>query len=341
MDVRLFRNELFPEIESYEQGMLAVDRRHTLYWEQSGNPEGAPVVFLHGGPGAGAAAAHRRFFDPRHYRIIIFDQRGCGRSRPQADIVDNTTDHLLADMERLRCRLGVERWMLFGGSWGSTLALAYATRHPERCTGLILRGVFLGSRREVDWFLYGMGTFFPEAWRVFSEFLPKGERGDLLAGYRRRLEDPDPAVHQPAAAAWSRYETVCSNLIPRRDTAEPSFNGAGVSALALARIEAHYFAHDVFLGDAPLLARVDRLAGLPGVIVQGRYDMVCPIVSADALARGWPYARLVIVPDAGHSAMEPGIRAALVAATEDMKATNTASAAPPRPKGVHSRHRLR
>ena len=329
MDVRYSRNELFPEIEPYQHGTLALDRRHTLYWEQSGNPDGVPVVFLHGGPGAGAAAAHRRFFDPRHYRIIVFDQRGCGRSRPHADIVDNTTDHLIGDMETLRGRLGVERWMLFGGSWGSTLALAYAVRYPDRCTGLILRGVFLGTRREVDWFLYGMGTFFPEAWRAFREFLPENERRDLLAGYARRLNDPDPLVHQPAAVSWSRYETVCSNLVPRADAAELSFNGGAVSALALARIEAHYFTHDAFLADGPLIDGVDRLAGIPGVIVQGRYDMVCPIATADTLARAWRDAKLVIVPDAGHSAMEPGIRAALVGATEDMKFTIPERPLPP------------
>jgi len=319
MDVRYSRNNLFPEIEPYERGALALDRRHIMYWEQSGNPDGAPVVFLHGGPGAGAAAAHRRFFDPRHYRIIVFDQRGCGRSKPHADIVDNTTDHLLDDMERLRRQVGVERWMLFGGSWGSTLALAYAIRHPERCTGLILRGIFLGTRREVDWFLYGMGTFFPEAWREFRDFLPESEHEDLLAGYSCRLNHPDPLVHQPAAVAWSRYETVCSNLIPRPDAAEISISGGGISALALARIEAHYFTHDVFVTDGALLDRADRLAGIPGVIVQGRYDMVCPIATADALARAWRDAKFVVVPDAGHSAMEPGIRAALVGATEDMK----------------------
>ena len=321
MDVRYSRNDLFPEIEPYERGTLALDQRHTMYWEQSGNPEGAPVVFLHGGPGAGAAAAHRRFFDPRHYRIIVFDQRGCGRSKPHADIVDNSTDHLLDDMERLRRHLAVERWMLFGGSWGSTLALAYAIRRPERCTGLILRGIFLGTRREVDWFLHGMGTFFPEAWRAFREFLPERERDDLLAGYSRRLNHPDPLVHHPAAVAWSRYETVCSNLIPRPDAAAISISGGGVSALALARIEAHYFTHDVFVADGALLDRADRLAGIPGVIVQGRYDMVCPIATADALARAWRDAKFVVVPDAGHSAMEPGIRAALVGATEDMKFT--------------------
>lgn len=319
MDVRHFRNDLFPEIEPYASGRIALDSRHTMYWEQSGNPRGVPVLFLHGGPGAGAAAAHRRFFDPRFYRIIIFDQRGCGRSTPHADLHDNTTDHLVDDVEVLRRYLGIDRWLLFGGSWGSTLALAYGTRWPDRCTGFILRGVFLGSRREVDWFLYGMGTFFPEAWRCFAEFLPDSERRDLLHGFYRRLIDNDPAVHMPAAAAWSRYETVCSNLIPRPD--EPTLLAGGDSAaLALARIEAHYFVHNTFLADDEILSRVPRLRHIPAIIVQGRYDMVCPIVTSDTLANSWPEARYVVIPDAGHSAMEPGIRVALVRATETLKA---------------------
>ncbi len=316
MDARLQRDDLFPEIEPYESGMLVLDGRHTMYWEQSGNPAGDPVLFIHGGPGAGASPAHRRFFDPRHYRIIVFDQRGCGRSRPFAEVRDNTTDHLVADMERLRRHLGVDRWILFGGSWGSTLALAYARSRSDRCAGFVLRGVFLGTRREIDWFLYGMETVFPEAHRAFREFLPAAEQGDLLAGYHRRLTDSSPRVHGPAAAAWSRYESTCSNLMPRPEGPALAADG---SALALARIEAHYFVNDAFLGDDVLLGAVDRLAGVPAVIIQGRYDMVCPIVTADRLARAWPGAEYVIVPDAGHSALEPGIRAALVRATEAMK----------------------
>jgi proline iminopeptidase len=291
-----------------------------MYWEQSGNPRGLPVLFLHGGPGAGAAAAHRRFFDPRVYRIVIYDQRGCGRSSPHADLVDNTTRHLVADIEHLRRHLGIERWVLFGGSWGSTLALAYGIAWPSRCAGFILRGIFLGTEREVDWFLFGMGTFFPEAWKTFIEFLPQEERDDLLRNYYRRLVDPSPQVHHPAAAAWSRYETVCSNLIPRLDEPPGPIGGPDAAALALARIEAHYFIHNLFLSDRSLLSEVARLRAVPAVIVQGRYDMVCPIVTADALARAWPEAKYVIVPDAGHSAMEPGIRAALVRANELMKA---------------------
>ena len=318
MDVRHYRTDLFPEIEPYASGRLPLGGSHFMYWEQAGNPRGIPVLFLHGGPGAGAAAAHRRFFDPRSYRIIIFDQRGCGRSAPRGEIADNTTWHLVADMELLRRHLNVRRWVLFGGSWGSTLALAYGVRWPQHCAGFVLRGIFLGTRNEVSWFLGGMRTFFPEAWRSFAEALPESDRSDLLGNYHRRLTHPDPAIHMPAAAAWSRYETVCSNLIPRLEESSASFGGDS-AALALARIEAHYFVNDVFLEDGELLNKVDRLRHIPSILIQGRYDMVCPIITADALARAWPEAKYVIVPDAGHSAMEPGIRAALVRATEAMK----------------------
>ena len=318
MDVRHYRTDLFPEIEPYASGRLPLGGSHFMYWEQAGNPRGIPVLFLHGGPGAGAAAAHRRFFDPRSYRIIIFDQRGCGRSAPRGEIADNTTWHLVADMELLRRHLNVRRWVLFGGSWGSTLALAYGVRWPQHCAGFVLRGIFLGTRNEVSWFLRGMRTFFPEAWRSFAEALPESERSDLLGNYHHRLTHPDPAIHMPAAAAWSRYETVCSNLIPRLEESSASFGGDS-AALALARIEAHYFVNDVFLEDGELLNSVDRLRHIPSILIQGRYDMVCPIITADTLARAWPEAKYVIVPDAGHSAMEPGIRAALVRATEAMK----------------------
>ncbi len=319
MDVRYTRHDLFPEIEPYATGRLRLDGRHVMYWEQSGNPRGIPVLFSHGGPGAGAATAHRRFFDPRYYRVIIFDQRGCGRSTPHADIVDNTTAHLVADIETLRHHLAVERWILFGGSWGSTLSLAYGVAFPHACAGFVLRGIFLGTQGEIDWFLNGMGTFFPEARRAFVEFLPESERGDLLANYYRRLINLDPVIHHPAAAAWSRYESVCSNLIPRREHPAPPVNGSRNAALALARLEAHFFVNDVSLKSGQLLDAIDRLQKIPAILIQGRYDMVCPIVTADALARAWPGSRYIIVPDAGHSAMEPGIRAALVRATEMMK----------------------
>jgi proline iminopeptidase len=312
------RTELFPEIEPYSAGILKLDGVHAMYWEQSGNPEGAPVLFLHGGPGAGASAAHRRFFDPVHYRIVIFDQRGAGRSTPLGELRDNTTLHLVADIERLRDHLGIERWLVFGGSWGSTLALAYGEAHPERCAGFILRGVFLCRSSEIEWFLYGLRTLFPEAWRTFAEVIPATERGDLLAAYYRRLADPDPAVHVPAARAWSTYEGVCSTLLPSAETVA-HFAGDGVS-LGLARVEAHYFSHGIFLPENSLLGNVSRLRHLPCIIVQGRYDAVCPIVTADEVRRAWPESEYIVVPDAGHSAWEPGIRAELVRATERFKA---------------------
>ena len=311
------RRDLFPPIEPYATGTLAVDSRHTLYWEQSGNPNGLPVIFLHGGPGAGATPTHRRFFDPTNYRIIIFDQRGAGRSTPLGELADNTTRHLVADIEQIRRHFGIESWVVFGGSWGSTLALAYAEAHPARCRALILRGIFLCRRPEVDWFLYGIKNVFPEAWRNFAAAIPEGEQGDLLAAYYRRLTDPHPAVHMPAARAWSVYEGACSTLLPSSDTV--SAFGEERMALGLARIEAHYFTHEIMTGKNDLLANLGRIRSIPATIVQGRYDMICPIVTADALASAWPEAEYVVVPDAGHSAMEPGIRAQLVAATERMK----------------------
>ncbi len=311
------RDELYPEIEPYRDGRLAVDGRHRLYWEQSGNPEGTPVVFLHGGPGAGSSPTHRRFFDPAHYRIVIFDQRGAGRSTPLGELIDNTTPDLVADIERLRETLGIERWIVFGGSWGSTLAIAYGERHPERCLALVLRGVFLCRKEEIDWFLYGMRRVFPELWREFAGFLPEAERGDLLRAYHRRLTDPDPATHMPAARAWSAYEGACSTLLP--NPALVTEFGRDVMALGLARIEAHFFANEIFLPPGTLLAEVEALRSIPAVIVQGRYDMVCPIVTADELHRAWPEAAYRVVPDAGHSALEPGIRAALVEAMESFK----------------------
>lgn len=311
------RKDLFPDIEPFERGRLVVDSPHDLYWEQSGNLDGAPILFVHGGPGAGATPSHRRFFDPAHYRIIVADQRGSGRSNPLGDLTDNTTAHLVADMEALRVQLGLESWFLFGGSWGSSLVLAYAIAHPERCRGLILRGIFLCSRDEVDWFMTGMRRVFPEAWRRFSEYLPDAERDDLLANYHRRLVDPDPDVHLPAAKVWAQYEGACSTLLPSAEASSPFADP--VKSLGLARIEAHYFVNDLFIEEGHFLNGVDRFRKVPGVIVQGRYDMVCPLAAADALARAWPEAEYVIVPDAGHSAMEPGIRKALVQATEKLK----------------------
>lgn len=311
------RSEIFPPLEPYETGILPVDEIHTLYWEQCGNPGGAPVVFLHGGPGAGASPTHRRFFDPRHYRIIIFDQRGSGRSRPLGEVRRNTTELLVEDMERLRRHLSVDRWHLFGGSWGSTLALAYAQTHPDRCLGLILRGIFLLRRTEIDWFLHHMRMVFPEAWASFIAHIPAEERGDLLEAYWRRLDSSDPRVRMAAARAWSMYEGACSSLIPAPDLVAAA--GEDRHALGLARIEAHYFRTGILTPEDKLLRDVDRIRHIPAVIVQGRYDIVCPIVTADELHRAWPEADYRIVHDAGHSAMEPGIRAALVQATERFK----------------------
>ena len=317
MDIQGAQLDLYPPIQPFETGMLPLDGGHSMYWEQSGNPNGRPVVFVHGGPGAGASPNHRRFFDPSYWRIVVFDQRGAGRSRPYAETKDNTTGHLVADMEALRRHLGIGQWVVFGGSWGASLSLAYGIAHPERCAGVVLRGVFLCRRREVDWFLHGMGLVFPEAHRAFVGFLPEEERGDVLAAYHRRLTDPDPEVHLPAALTWSRYETQCSTLFPP----DPGL-GLGIeaeAALALARLEAHYFVNDMFMEEGYLLKRIARLRDVPGVIVQGRYDMICPIASADELSRAWPEARYTVVADAGHSVMETGIRRALVAATEGLK----------------------
>lgn len=316
-DTGTARADLFPEIAPYATGMLALDAPHVMYWEESGRADGVPAVFVHGGPGAGATPTHRRFFDPSHYRIVVFDQRGSGRSTPLGAIDGNDTDALVADMERLRIHRGIDKWVVFGGSWGSTLALAYATAHPDRVIGLVLRGIFLCRRSEIDWFLYGMRTVYPEAWRKFCEGVPAGERGDLLGAYYKRLTDPDPAVHMPAARSWSLYEGACSTLLPSPETVA-SF-GEDRKALGLARIEAHYFTHHVYAAENDLIRRIDRIRHIPAAIVQGRYDMVCPIVTADELARAWPEARYTIVPDAGHSAMEPGIRKHLVAATESFK----------------------
>ena len=308
------RGDLFPDISPFETGFLPVTGGHVLYWEQVGNPRGQPVLFLHGGPGAGAGAVHRRFFDPHHWRVVIFDQRGAGRSRPLGELRDNTTPHLVADIEVLRRHLGIEQWLLFGGSWGSTLALAYAQAHPERVAGCVLRGVFLGRAAEVEWFLHGLRRVFPDAWNAFAEHLPPGERHDLLGAYLARLTHPDPSVHLPAARAWSQYEGSCSTLLPSPDTVA-SF-AQDRSALGLARIEAHYFANDLFLPDGGLLAHMHRIAHVPAEIIQGRYDMVCPAETAFDLAAAWPKARLTIIPDAGHSALEPGVRTALVSAVE-------------------------
>jgi len=313
---------LYPPLEPYSTGTLQVDDVNRLYYEQSGNPSGIPIVFLHGGPGAGSSASHRQFFDPAVYRIVIFDQRGAGRSTPLGSLHDNTTPHLIGDIEMLRTTLGIEKWVVFGGSWGSTLALAYAEYHPARCLALVLRGIFLCRRSEIEWFLYGLNNLFPEHWRTFAHYLPEDQRSDLLAGYHRLLNDSDPNVHMPAARKWSIYEGSCSTLRPNKDLVA-NFATDRV-ALGLARIEAHYFVHDIFLPENFLLDNLDKVRHLPAFIVQGRYDAVCPIVTADELHRAWPEASYRVIEDAGHSAFEPGIRAALVETMEQLKIRLTA-----------------
>lgn len=311
------RTDIYPELAPAVSGRLALDPLHEMYWEISGNQQGVPVLFLHGGPGAGASAAHRRFFDPAFYRVVMLDQRGAGRSTPLGETHDNTTQHLIADIERLRKHLEIDKWCLFGGSWGSTLALAYAQAHPNRCTALVLRGIFLSTKSEIDWFLYGMRLFFPEAWQAFASHVPENERHDLLGAYSRRLNDDDPRIRVSAAIHWSAYEGSCSTLLASASTLA-HFTDEGV-ALGLARIEAHYFVNGSFLKENELLSGISRIRHLPGVIVQGRYDMVCPIGAANALHDAWPEASYVVVADAGHSAWEPGITAQLVTAMEKLK----------------------
>jgi proline iminopeptidase len=308
--------ELYPEIDAYDSGMLAVDGRHRLHYEQCGNPEGKPVVILHGGPGAGCSAKMRRFHDPARYRIVLFDQRGSGRSTPHADLVDNTTWDLVADIERLREHLGIARWQVFGGSWGSTLALAYAEAHPSRVSELVLRGIFMLRRWELEWFYQeGASRLFPEAWHQYLEAIPDVERGDLISAYHRRLTSSDEATRLAAARAWSVWEASTSLLIP--DEAFIDGHRDAHFALSFARIESHYFVHGGFFDvEDQLLRDAHRLRGIPGVIVHGRYDVVCPIQNAWDLQRAWPDSKLVVSPTAGHSAFEPENASALVDATD-------------------------
>ena len=312
--------QLYPPIEPFDSGFLKLSELHTMYYERVGNPRGKPVVFLHGGPGGGLDEDYRRYFDPARWHVSLFDQRGSGRSTPAAELRENTTWDLVADVERLREHLGIERWVVFGGSWGSTLALAYAETHPERCAGLILRGIFLLRRKELLWFYQdGASALFPEAWEEYLRPIPEVERGDLMGAYYRRLTSPDPAVRADAARAWSIWEASTSRLLV--DPELIAKFGEGPFADAFARIECHYFVNGAFLrSDTQLLDDVPRIAHLPGVIVQGRYDVVCPAMSAWALHRRWPGSRLVMVPDAGHSMKEPGILSALVQATDDFAA---------------------
>lgn len=310
------RRTLYPEIEPFETGRLAVGDGHELYFEVCGNPEGKPVVFLHGGPGAGCSPKARRFFDPARYRIVLFDQRGCGRSTPHASLHANTTWHLVADIEVLRRHLGIERWQVFGGSWGSTLALAYAQTHPERVTELVLRGIFMLRRWELEWFYQaGADALFPDAFDDYLAAIPPVERGDLMSAYYRRLTSDNAEIRLAAAKAWSVWEARTSFLL--QDPAHIEAAAGDVFAEAFARIECHYFVHGGFFDrDDQLLANAYRLRNIPAVIVQGRYDVVCPARSAWDLHQSWPQSDLRIVPDAGHSGFEPGIVHELVLATD-------------------------
>ncbi len=312
---------LYPELEPYDSGLLDVGDGQHVYWETCGNPDGKPAVFLHGGPGGGSTPKHRRFFDPQAYRIVLFDQRGCGRSTPHladpgTSLAANTTQHLVADIEALRTHLGIEGWLVFGGSWGSTLALAYAQTHPQAVTELVLRGIFLLRRKEIDWYYNGgAGNLFPELWEQFLAPVPAAERdGDLVAAYHRLLFGADKELAAQAAIAWSTWEGATSALLPHPEFVTEM--GERRFALAFARIENHYFVNHGFLAEGQLLHDVSAIADIPGVIVQGRYDVVCPAVSAWDLHRAWPKSTLVVVDDAGHAATEPGIVHHLVEATD-------------------------
>jgi proline iminopeptidase len=310
------RRELYPEIEPYDRGMLQVSKLHSMYYEQSGNPRGKPVVFVHGGPGGGTDPKQRRFFDPTAYRIILFDQRACGRSTPHASLVDNTTWHLVADMEALRAHLGIERWQVFGGSWGSTLALAYAEKHPDVVTELVLRGIFLLRKQEIDWFYQrGASALFADAWEDYVAAIPEAERGDLLRAYYKRLTSDDDDERRRAAKAWSVWEGRTSFLVPNKELIAK--NEGAEYALAFARIECHYFVNGGFFEkETQLLDDVGRIRHIPAVIVHGRYDVVCPMENAWALHRLWPEAALHIIPDAGHAALEAGTLHELVTASD-------------------------
>jgi proline iminopeptidase len=314
---------LYDPIEPYQHGMLKVSEIHEIYYEQCGNPNGQPAVFLHGGPGGGLIEKYRSFFDPEAYRIVLFDQRGAGNSVPHASLEENTTWHLVSDIERLRQHLGIEKWMVFGGSWGSTLALTYAQTNPERVSSLVLRGVFLCRPKEIGWFYQeGASAIFPDVWEQYVSVIPEPERGNMLEAYYRRLTSEDESVRLEAARAWSVWEGSTSKLIPDQNLIDDF--GEASKALPLARIEAHYFINNAFFEtDNYLLENVDKIRHIPAVIVQGRYDVVCPMMSAWELHRAWPEAEFIVVGDAGHSATELGITSALVDATDRFRIQTT------------------
>jgi proline iminopeptidase len=311
--------EFYPPIAPYHSDYLKVSELHTLYFEQVGNPQGAPILFLHGGPGGGISPDHRRYFDPKFYRIILFDQRGCGKSTPFAELKENTTWDLVSDIEKIRTHLRISKWIVFGGSWGSTLALSYAVTHTERVVGLILRGIFLCRKKEIQWFYQeGASRFFPDAWGPYFQFIPENERHDMVKAYYQRLTSDNEALRLKAAKLWSQWEMATSYLIPKASAVTEMEDPA--RALPFARIEAHYFIHNAFFeSDNFLLEKANKLANLPVTIVQGRYDMVCPMESAYELHKAIPRSQLIIVPDCGHSASEPGIRSSLIEATDEFK----------------------
>lgn len=310
------QQNLYPEITPYHSDWLTVSGNHQIYYEQCGNPDGKPVVFLHGGPGSGCNPNQRRFFDPSFYRIILFDQRGCGRSKPQGCIEENTISHLVSDIDALRRLLNIEQWMIFGGSWGSTLALAYAVQYPANVTSMILRGIFLSRPHELRWFLQDVKNFFPEVWTKLVTYLPPAERANILDAYHDRIFDDDKDVSLPAAHAWNAYE---SSIMSLRNSSAPTAAPADDVQLARARVQLHYIMQGCFVSERPLLEEVKALSHIPTIIVQGRYDMVCPPVTAWELSQVMPHAELHMIADAGHSAMEPGTTAALLAATERFK----------------------
>lgn len=308
--------ELYPAIAPYASGTLPVSDIHTLYYEECGNPNGKPAVFLHGGPGGGCPPEYRQYFHPDKWRLILFDQRGCGRSKPHAELRENTTWDLVADIERLRSHLNIKKWLVFGGSWGSTLALAYSETHPDRCTALILRGIFMLRRQEIQWFYQeGTSNIFPDAWEDYLAPIPPAERDDMVAAYHKRLTSTDEATRLAAARSWSIWEASTSKLVPDENLKQQF--GEDEFAVAFARIECHYFINKGFFDrDDYLLHNAHRIKDIPGTIVQGRYDIVCPPISAWELHQAWPKSELTIIPDAGHSISEPGIRTALIEATD-------------------------
>lgn len=319
MESSVLRKTLYPDIEPYSTGELKVSDVHTIYWEQSGNPDGHPVVFLHGGPGGGTSPKNRKFFDPDFYRIILFDQRGSGKSTPHACLVENTTWDLVQDIEKLREHLDIPSWQVFGGSWGSTLALAYSQSHPDKVTGIVLRGIFMLRKKELDWFYEGgAAAIFPDAWEPFKDHIPENERGSFINAYWKRLNSDNKEIQYAAAKEWTKWEMMTAHLLPNEETIKRGDDDE--FSLAFARIENHYFVNKGFFPcDSHLLDNIDKIRHIHTIIVQGRYDVCCPMMSAWDLHKAWPESELRVIPDAGHSANEPGVAAELVAANEKLK----------------------